>query len=538
MSEIREVDKRARVTGKLIEYGIIVAFVLSLLPILWVSQYVYPQADDFGFGLRTHLAWMDTHSFVQVLKAAIDTAVFYWGDWQGTYTSSFLMSLQPGIFGENRYHLVPGIILLLLTLCMFYLFRVVLHDCMHAPWRLTCAVTALVLLVTIQNVKDQTESFTWYNAAIHYTGMQALWMLYMGLLISMVHRQLQKGGRISLWKLSLQQILSCVMAFAVGGGNNITVLWAVLINVSGIALLLILLLTERRKQRDKRPAGRVLLLMIPSSVILLAGAALNILSVGNQKRLLFIGGSHNDIFTTVMKSFLSGAQYSLVWMNGGVLLFVLWLIPMVWRLFEKAGIGESGMRLYSYQPLAAGRDAAAGQFRFPLPGLVLLYSYCLLSALFAPNYYTSGAADMLRTQNAVFYVYILLLTLNVIYFTGWIRMQNFRILRRFAEKVQEHGIIASVAAFVITAAVCLYMLLQNPVCFTSASAAVTSINGNGTAYAQTIEYNLALLHDADQPDVLVKHITVQPSILYSSEIDWWKAGTVSYYRKNSVEWAQ
>ena len=34
MSEIREVDKRARVTGKLIEYGIIVAFVLSLLPIL------------------------------------------------------------------------------------------------------------------------------------------------------------------------------------------------------------------------------------------------------------------------------------------------------------------------------------------------------------------------------------------------------------------------------------------------------------------------------------------------------------------------
>ena len=126
MSEIREVDKRARVTDKLIEYGIIVAFVLSLLPILWVSQYVYPQADDFGFGLRTHLAWMDTHSFVQVLKAAIDTAVFYWGDWQGTYTSSFLMSLQPGIFGENRYHLVPGIILLLLTLCMFYLFKVIL----------------------------------------------------------------------------------------------------------------------------------------------------------------------------------------------------------------------------------------------------------------------------------------------------------------------------------------------------------------------------------------------------------------------------
>ena len=145
---------------------------------------------------------------------------------------------------------------------------------------------------------------------------------------------------------------------------------------------------------------------------------------------------------------------------------------------------------------------------------------------------------MLRTQNAVFYVYILLLTLNVVYFIGWIRMQDFRILRRFAEKVQEHGIIASIAAVTVTIAVCLYLLLQNPVYFTSSSAAVTSINGNGEAYAQTIEYNLALLHDADQPDVLVKHITVQPSILYSGEIDWWKAGTVSYYRKNSVEWAQ
>ena len=546
----RQTDRLQKAT----EYGTIIGFIISLLPILWVSQYVYPQADDFGFGLKTHLAWVDTHSLWQVLKAAFDTSVYYWGDWQGTYTSSFLMSLQPGIFGENWYHLVPAIILTLLTLCMFCLFKVVLHDCMKAPWRLTFAITALALLVTIQNVKDQTESFTWYNAAIHYTGMQALWMLYLGVLISMLRRTRENDGRraYALYLVSMQ-ILPCLLAFLVGGGNNITVLWAVLVNVSALLLLAgihihdlhgsgVHLRTIRGFERanfhyvmKKHPAGRFFILMLPSSLILFAGAALNLMSVGNQNRLNFIGGSHNDIFSTILKSFAAGAHYSVSWMNGGVLLYLLWLIPMAFRLYDGLGIGREGMRLYSYQPLAAS-SASAGGFRFPLPGIVLLYSYCLMSALFAPNLYTSGAADMLRTQNGIFYVYILLLTLNVIYFTGWIRMKDFRLIRRAAEKIQEHGGIAATAGLLVTAAVCLYMLFQNPVCFTSSSAAVTSINGNGQAYAALVEYNFAQLRDESQKDVRVKHITVQPSILYSGEIDWWKAGTVSYYRKNSVEW--
>ena len=72
------------------------------------------------------------------------------------------------------------------------------------------AITALALLVTIQNVKDQTESFTWYNAAIHYTGMQALWMLYLGVLISMLRRTRENDGRraYALYLVAMQ-ILPC-----------------------------------------------------------------------------------------------------------------------------------------------------------------------------------------------------------------------------------------------------------------------------------------------------------------------------------------
>lgn len=621
--------KQKRDYTRMISYGIVLAFLISLIPIIMVSRYVYPQADDFGFGLRTHLAWESTHSLISVIGAAFDTSIFYWGDWQGTYTSSFLMSLQPGIFGEGYYHIVPMILIGLISLGTFLLVKAILHDVMKAPWYLTLGITGLILLATIQNVKDQTESFTWFNGGIHYTGSHALWLTYMAVLVLAIRKAFDDSGDLSSksrnWKGLLGiQIAAVLMGFIVGGGNNITVLWAVLANVS--IMLAIVILAIAKKKGSEISIGdpiRVLKLMLPSSVALFGGSALNLMSVGNQHRLNFIGGSHNGIIVTILKSFETGAYYSFKWFDGAVVLFVLWMIPLAIRLIKtieercfvsfgdssNCGNNQNGKIEDGSVNLRNGCFSGKA-FSFRLPELLLAYSYCLVSALFAPNLYTNGEADVRRTQNGVFYVYIILLALNVIYFTGWAycrwkKRKNSNAIchfeinaktgkrsetianieakencdtaresseakessevkesiearasseakesseamrearRSFGEEtisfIYSHRLASFSLTLALTAGVCLFMLLHNPVCFTSSSAAVTCINGNGRAYADIVEYNFDQLNDDSQSDVLVKQITVQPSILYSDEIDWWKAGTVSYYGKNSVEYEE
>ena len=48
----------------------------------------------------------------------------FYETWQGTYSSAFLMSLQPGIFGERYYSLTPVILVLWSFLCLWGTFSI------------------------------------------------------------------------------------------------------------------------------------------------------------------------------------------------------------------------------------------------------------------------------------------------------------------------------------------------------------------------------------------------------------------------------
>ena len=43
-------------------------FIASMVPVLYLSRYGFPNCDDFTYGLETHRVWNATHSFGEVLK--------------------------------------------------------------------------------------------------------------------------------------------------------------------------------------------------------------------------------------------------------------------------------------------------------------------------------------------------------------------------------------------------------------------------------------------------------------------------------------
>ena len=70
----------------------VIVFILSLFPILALSGVDRASGDDWSFGLLTHLAWVDTQSLWQVLRAAFASVKKYYFSWQGTWFSVFLFS--------------------------------------------------------------------------------------------------------------------------------------------------------------------------------------------------------------------------------------------------------------------------------------------------------------------------------------------------------------------------------------------------------------------------------------------------------------
>ena len=58
---------------KVWKYSVIfwgVIFVVSLIPIILLSTYNFPCADDLGYSIYTRHAWVDTHNLFSVLGAA------------------------------------------------------------------------------------------------------------------------------------------------------------------------------------------------------------------------------------------------------------------------------------------------------------------------------------------------------------------------------------------------------------------------------------------------------------------------------------
>ena len=77
---------------------------LLLVPVFVLAVFARPSADDYIYAARTH-AVMQQYGFdlPRLLKAAWDTNVYYFENWQGLYVSGFLLAWQPAIFGNAWY---------------------------------------------------------------------------------------------------------------------------------------------------------------------------------------------------------------------------------------------------------------------------------------------------------------------------------------------------------------------------------------------------------------------------------------------------
>lgn len=459
-------------------------YVISLIPIFAGSFYAYPQSDDWTYSWRAHLAWEDTHSLIEVGKAVVETVKDSYINWQGTFSSIALMALQPAVFGERFYAVTPFLMIGMLTAATMLFFRELFRGVKGTEW---LSVSMLVLLVTVQRMVCKPVAFYWYNGAVHYIFMYCVGLMLVACMMKMV----RKPGIGIL-------VCTCILAIILGGGNLVTALSGA---IGFVTVQVCLLMTGR-----KHKAGLLLVPMLCN----FAAFAVNIIAPGNWVRQDAVGAQENPLMS-VLRSFYYGLEFpALRWMDWVVLLMLLFLIPVAWN--------------------AAGKT----EFVFPMPLLVLVYSYCFISAMFTPLDFAAHSVDIGRAQNAIFSAHILVLALNVIYFTGWFR-KHLKI--SFEENGAGNRLPFKRIYYAVLAAGGIWCILltavPSPEYFTSFLALHDILDGSAQEYADTARKNIEILKsDADEVDIY--GIPKNSELLTSDDIDQWQFGTKFFYRKDKV----
>lgn len=145
-----------------------IVFASLLIPVLYLTFVNRASGDDYGYGIYTRVAWMGTHSLIEVGKAMWGTIKQYFYSWQGTWFSIALFTLQPEVFSDHAYVIVAPFMLAIWIGSTFYLFRQILERKFGMDKWNRLLITIVFLLISIQFVPSTKSAIFWYNGCAHY----------------------------------------------------------------------------------------------------------------------------------------------------------------------------------------------------------------------------------------------------------------------------------------------------------------------------------------------------------------------------------
>ena len=486
------------VTPKRLSVFLTIVYMASLIPLLWIGYYNYPSADDYSIGSNCRQAWVATHSVLATVWAGIVRAAEDWLDWMGYFTSNFLMAIPPSTFGERAYVLTCWIMIVMLSLSTMYLLRTVFVKVFKADKHVSNCVIMLMLFITVQRMVGRVEAFYWYSGAANYILVHSFCMFFYGLLISAVY----DTGKKRIFDLTVASVLG----FLVGGGNQMTAL-----NGAIVLLVVIGFLTVQKKWKEYK--GHI----VPIAFFYI-GFILNVAAPGNWVRAE--GATGMNPIKAVFVSFYYCLDYCLSeWSGWPVLLLVLALIPLFFHMAKKTDF----------------------QFRYPV--IVVLFGYCLVSAMMTPPLFAVGSMEAARLQALTYTMYILVLTLCVGYVTGWVRRKAEAASERKKQTAKDtlfsvNEIWCILGCLLFFAFASVITVVPEPHYFSFSSAMTDLANGSAKAYGDALKERIEIYRSGDK-DAVVEPLTAQPQLLYFSDIkedpeDWENRGLCRFYGIDSV----
>ena len=210
---------------KYIVIGVVFMMVILFIPVLMIARYMVPSADDYSYGLETHLTYMTSGSLFETIRSAYTTTIAKWYTWQGTFTSIFLMSLTPSVFSDEIYGVTTFFLLVSITTAFLFASKVFFKELIKVKDKSWIIIGCLVSVLCVETYVSKVEALYWYNSGVHYTFMTACMLL----MLSMVTKVIIEDN----WKKNLVYvILACIFSFITSGGNYINALLGIILFIT------------------------------------------------------------------------------------------------------------------------------------------------------------------------------------------------------------------------------------------------------------------------------------------------------------------
>lgn len=462
---------------------ICVIFGVGLVPMIAISPYIFPRADDYSFGYRAHLAFEQTGSLIEVVKAAFEMIKTAYFGWQGTYSSIFLMAIQPAVFDEKLYRIVPMFFITIIVCATWFFVKTILVDWLQANKVLVYTGLSAYLLMVIQCIPVKQSAFLWYNGAIHYIASHCMLLC---MLTFMVKVHIRKSEKLS-W------VLAALCAVYVGGGNHVTAVSTLLLSLTFFAAMI---LTKKWKEYQK--IGRVW-------IIYLLALAVNVVAPGNFNKMDMVTGS--GLIESFFRAFITVLEYMLgKWMHWTVIVVILFCLPIIWRIVREMNIN------FSYPVLFVG------------------YSWCYMASMFFTPLYTLSTVEVGRFQNIMFLQGMLWLLFDIGYVMGW--MQRKCLVNKpvsFCADEKKYVVVLGSAVLVMT----LLSVIAEPEKYTSVYALNTLRDEQLQEYAADYWHNIEIL-EKDGKEATIKNLDNIPSFLHPEESEAWHSGLRFFYNKDKI----
>lgn len=476
-------------------------FLAGLVPVLYLTGYVHATGDDFGYGTLTHAAWLDTHSLLEVFRAALQTIENYYRGWQGTWFSVFLFTLQPEVFSPDAYWIVPvlmiGLTIVGVSIAGYY-FLVRKAGFSRMGF---LALDFLMLFVLIQFVPSTKSAIFWYNGAAHY--VVPFFLAMVAIAVSGLY--MDTGRKRFL-------VLSFVCMVCLGGASYLAALLAPIV-------IVFLWGVYGRKNR------RSLWLLVPIAAEM-AGLVISLLAPGNKVRGgEDLGVSVGRAASTIMESFRQGGLTIVEYLREKPIMFLL-MIPtavIIWMELEK--------------------QRKSGENRtWRLPGLFIAAMFCIYCAMFAPGLY-AGTELSGGVPNTIFQVFVLTMIASLVYLLGWIHVRLSRFMdvdgKEKSAMVRKKLRIAAVAVGVLAFMGILFLCRSTVRETTFFICTKYILSGQADDYKAQMEERQAILLDDSIRDAQLPAMNSEQGPFMHMEVlkdpnGWTNTVVRDFYRKDSV----
>lgn len=493
--------------SKLSVVGINIAYILALcvvlLPLLLVAGYNYPSADDWSFGHNTYWAISAGGGPVEFIKALFQTVSEYYMGWEGRFSIAFLGALQPGIWGEEFYCIVPWIMLGGLVLGEMTLVAGFLRAENKAAKWLWIPIIVPSLIMQILYTPNTVESFYWYNGSVNYTFIFSLSMVLFTLFLKLASEDM-KG-----WRRGICTVLTSLMAILIGGNNFSTSLSSLL----SMVILCVLFFVFKRNSFYRT---WYLPLLTGVSIIV------SILAPGNSVRLNsnFEGETTGMAFKAIGMSLVRSFTNIYSWTNIKIILMLLLIVPFAWM----------AVKYIKYD------------FRFP--ALFTILTFGVYASQITATLYVDGTTGGGRMAAILYYSYHIWMVGNICYWVGWIRRKYVNWQVPVKNIVERTG--AFVRRFILLYCALIGVLLVG-IIYSNDMKEISSYKayrdwrqGWAQQYAKEWDARLEVLKDPSVTEVVFEPLSVYPeSYMYTDLQDekgytWVNTDCATYYSKESI----